>query len=170
MSGSTRFFTATALILIGSKPDAPRGVDACQHARQIVAARDLLEPLAVERIEVDVQAAQPGVVQRLAPACASSTRVGGQREVANARNRGQLARSARGRSRRTSGSPPVMRSLVTPSDAATRTKRSISSKSRISSRGHELHALFRHAVEAADVAAVRDADPQIVVHAAESDR
>ncbi len=30
---------------------------------------------------------------------------------------------------------------------------------------HELHALFRHAVEAADIAAVRDADPQIVVHA-----
>ena len=48
-----------------------------------------------------------------------------------------------------------------------RTKRSISSKSRISLRSHELHVRLRHAVEAADIAAVGDADAQIVVDAAE---
>ena len=32
----------------------------------------------------------------------------------------------------------------------------------------ELHALFRHAIKAADIAAVRDADAQVVVDAAES--
>ena len=32
---------------------------------------------------------------------------------------------------------------------------------------HELHARLRHAVEAADVAAIGDADAQVVVHAAE---
>ena len=34
-----------------------RGVDAAQHAGQIVAPRDLAEALAVERIEVNVQPA-----------------------------------------------------------------------------------------------------------------
>ena len=48
-----------------------------------------------------------------------------------------------------------------------RTNRSISSKSRISRAADELHVRLRHAVEAADVAAVGDADAQVVVDAAE---
>jgi hypothetical protein len=40
-----------------------------------------------------------------------------------------------GRSRRTIGSPPVIRTLLMPREAAIRTKRSISSYSRISERG-----------------------------------
>ena len=36
-----------------------------EHLVEIVAPRDLLEALAVERVEVDVDAPQAGVVQRL---------------------------------------------------------------------------------------------------------
>ena len=49
------------------------GIDARQHARQIVAARDLFESLAVERVEMNVEAAQarrrraPGRAVRAAP-------------------------------------------------------------------------------------------------------
>ena len=40
---------------------------------EIVAPRDLQEALAVERVQVDVEAPQAGVVQRLRPVAASST-------------------------------------------------------------------------------------------------
>ena len=45
---------------------------------------------------------------------------------------------SRGISRRTSGSPPVSRILLTPSPAATRTKRTISSKVSKALRGKKL--------------------------------
>ena len=166
MSGSTRSFTATALILIGRSPAAWHGSMPCEHLVEIVAPRDLREALAVERIEVDVEAAQPGIVERLAPARPAARRWW---SAPGRRCPGMAASCSisTGRSRRTSGSPPVTRSLLIPSPTATRTKRSISSKVRISRAVHELHVRLRHAVEAADVAAVGDADAQIVVHAAE---
>ena len=72
-----------------------------------------------------------------------------------------------GRSRRTSGSPPVTRSLVMPSrDGDAREPLDLLECQHLAARD-ELHALFGHAVEAADVAAVRDADAQVVVDAAE---
>ena len=71
---------------------------------------------------------------------------------------------------RTSGSPPVSRTLLTPIRATTRTNRSISSKVSISCARLEPHVFGRHAIEAADVAAIRDADPQVRMHAAERHR
>ena len=166
MSGSTRFFTATAFSLIGAKPSRFAQLEPVQHALQIVAPRDLEEARAIERIDVDVEAPQTRVVKRLRASSSSSTPL-----VVSARSwiPGIAAsrRISTGRSRRTSGSPPVTRSLLIPSPTATRTKRSISSKSRISLPLHELHVRLRHAVEAADVAAVGDADAQVVVHPAE---
>src|SRR5260370_23101490 len=45
--------------------DAYGGIDTGEHAGQIVAAGDLFEALAIQRIEVDVEAAKPGIVKRL---------------------------------------------------------------------------------------------------------
>ena len=45
---------------------------------------------------------------------------------------------------------------------------SISSNVRISSRGRNSHVLRRHAIKAADVAAIGDADPQVIVFSAEA--
>ena len=124
------------------------------------------EALAVERVEVHVEAPQPGVVERPGQ-LRQQHAVGGERQVADAREWRPGARISTGRSRRTSGSPPVTRSLVMPSATAMRTKRSISSKSRISLRSTNCTSRLRHAVEAADVAAVGDADAQVVVDPAE---
>ena len=113
MSGSTRFFTATALSLIGDTRAlrTPR----CPPARCRRSSRRVisLEALAVERVEVDVDAPQPGVVQRRAPVPAAGRRWWSAPD----RRMPGIAASrsiSTGRSRRTSGSPPVTRSLSTP--------------------------------------------------------
>src|SRR5687767_13708466 len=62
-------------------------------------------------------------------------------------------------SRRTSGSPPVMRSLRTPRATNTEQTRSSSSRVRRSFFGRKL--ILRDAVEAAEVAAVRHRDAQV---------
>ena len=66
---------------------------------------------------------------------------------------------------RTSGSPPVMRSAVTPRLRATRATRVISSNVRSSVLAEEREALLGHAVDAAQVAAIGDRDAKVVVHA-----
>ena len=73
--------------------DAHGGIDSGQHARQIVAAGDLFEAFAVERVEMDVEAAQTGVVERLR-LLFEQHGVGGERDVANARNARRGVRSA----------------------------------------------------------------------------
>ena len=77
-----------------------------------------------------------------------------------------------GRSRRTSGSPPVIRSLWTPSPTKIDARRAISSNDRTSSRGQEREVapehLGRHAVRAAEVAPVRDRDPEVAQRAPEA--
>ena len=55
-----------------------------------------------------------------------------------------------------------------PSGIAAARNRMISGKLRSCETGAELAAPFRHAVEAANVAAIGDADSQIVVHAVET--
>ena len=61
---------------------------------------------------------------------------------------------------RTSGSPPVMRSFCTPRPTKAEQSRSSSSSVRSSRLGQELHVLG-HAVDAAEVAAVGDRNPQV---------
>ena len=77
-----------------------------------------------------------------------------------------------GRSRRTSGSPPVIRSFSTPSATKTRASRSISSKRQDLGARQEREVaaedLAGHAVGAPEVAAVGDRDPQVVQAAAEA--
>ena len=72
-----------------------------------------------------------------------------------------------GRSARTSGSPPVSRSRRTPiCETTPHEPRDLLERENLVPR-LEADILVRHAVEAADVAAIGDADPQAVVHAAE---
>jgi hypothetical protein len=73
MSGSTRFFTATALSLILAKPERGARLQAGEDLVEIVAARDAPEALAVERVEVDVETAQAGFVERPGASGSSST-------------------------------------------------------------------------------------------------
>ena len=65
-------------------------LDTRQHFVQIVTPRDAQKALAVERIQMDVDAAQAGVIQRRASS-GQQDAVGGQRQVADARNGRQLA-------------------------------------------------------------------------------
>ena len=69
-------------------------------------------------------------------------------------------------SRRTSGSPPVMRSLRTPLPTKTRAEPVELLERQQILLGQERHVL-RHAIDAAEIAAVRDRDPQIGDRAAE---
>ena len=83
-------------------------------------------------------------------------------------DRRPASRRAGARSCRTSGSPPVSRSLLHAqlrhdADEAL----DLLERQNLAPR-LEAHVLGRHAVEAADVAAIGDADPQIGVHAAEA--
>jgi len=80
--GSNKFLTATALILSGPIPNA-RNLDAFQNFVEIVTARDAKKALAVQRVQMDIEPAQSGVVQRLGMPGQQNT-VGGQRNIVHA--------------------------------------------------------------------------------------
>ncbi len=107
-----------------------RPVDAGQHAVQLVAPRDVDEALTVERVQMNVEPPQPGVVE-IRRLVSEQHAVGGEGNILDTLNAGQFSRSTC-RSRRTSGSPPVIRSFRTPMRTARRANRSISSKLSIS--------------------------------------
>ena len=120
----------------------------------------------VERVQMNVEPPQTRVVQSASPAGPAARRWWSEphRECPSIVT-DPLDQT--GRSFRTSGSPPVSRDLVhAQAGAALRTNRSISSKLRISSRGPKRHVL-RHAVEAPDIAPVRDTDAEVRVQASE---
>ena len=73
------------LILMGPKPICRATRRTFEHALELIAPGDLEETLGVKAIEVNVQAAKSGVVQRL---CVSREQhaVGGEREIADAGN------------------------------------------------------------------------------------
>ena len=115
-----------------------RGLDPVEHARdREVDAVHRAEHRVVERVEADRHPAQPGVGQR--PRQRPQRRaVRGQGQVrrpaSGVRSAASIAMRS-GRSRRTSGSPPVIRSFSTPSATNARAARSISSNDRTWSRG-----------------------------------
>src|SRR5207302_4845293 len=67
---------------------ALRGVESGEHARQVVAAGDVEETVAIERVDVDVEAAQSGGEERRGEIFEEHT-VGGEREVLDARDGGE---------------------------------------------------------------------------------
>ena len=88
---------------------------------------------------------------------------------ARSRSRGLPAsrRTSRSRSRRSSGSPPVRRTLSTPRSVKTSTSWAISSKVSTSLAGQPDVLLLGHAVLAAQVAAVGDGQAQVAKRAIE---
>ena len=87
-------------------------------------------------------------------------------------NAGKIADQVGEDSRAASGSPPVRRSLRTPKAANRRARRTISSNDKPFLRLQEsivlVELLLRHAVGAAEIAAVHDRDAQIVQRPAEA--
>ena len=69
-------------------------IDSREHTREIVAAGNLFEPLAIEGIEMNIQAAKTGVVQRLC-VLREQDGVGGQCEVEDPRYGGKALDQAR---------------------------------------------------------------------------
>ena len=114
ISGSVMPRMATALRRIFSKAGALGGGDAGQHAVEPVAAGDLVKRLFAERVEADVEPLQAGVLERLRPARPAGCRWSSGRGR-RCRAIAASCATSRGRSARTSGSPPVSRSLLTPS-------------------------------------------------------
>ena len=100
----------------GVEPDAFEadflgGGDAGQHAVEPFAAGDLLKGLFAERIEADVESLEAGAFQ-VGGLLVEQDAVGRQGEVVDARQRRRAFRPVAAGRARTSGSPPVSRSLV----------------------------------------------------------
>ena len=82
-SGSVRSFDRDSVQLDYRIAGFDGGVDAGEDAGELVAARDLGETLAIQGIEVNVEAAQAGIEQGLRPA-SKEDGIRGQGEVADA--------------------------------------------------------------------------------------
>ena len=83
MSGSISPLTATMLSLMRLESGATAASMPASTRGKIVAAGDLFESLAVERVQVNVEAAQAGIVQRLG-LLVQQHGVGGQRQILDA--------------------------------------------------------------------------------------
>ena len=127
------------------------------------------EDLVVERVEADRDAVEPGAGERLRLLRAAATRSSSGR----ARDPGSSCRSSTRCStlRRTSGSPPVIRTVRTPSPAKTRGDAGDLLEREqllaVEERVVAAEDLLRHAVDAAEVAAVGDRDAQRLERPAE---
>ena len=134
-----------------------------------IAPRQRLEAIRAQCVETDRHPMQPGIQQRTAPRRPSRTPF-----VVSARSLIAVLlanmRISTGRSRRSSGSPPVIRTLSTPSSAKMSTRRLISSKSQNVLARQPGVLLLRHAVRAAEIAAVGDRQAQIAQRPTEACR
>ncbi len=136
-----------------------------EHAVEFVAAGDAEETLAVQGVEMNVQPAQAGAVQGFS-LFGEQQAVGGERQIVDTGDGGELgdqhvnifaqqglaAGEADLANAKLRGDAGHAGDLLERQDLRF---------------GQKLHAFLGHAVEAADVAAVRDADAQIVVEASE---
>ena len=161
MSGSTRFFTATAFSLI-LNPSLPGQRQPAQYAPQVVAPRDLLEARAIQRVDVHVEPPQPRIVQRLREFLQQHA-VGGQRQVLNPRNGRQPPdqyRQIAPHQRLSAGDPQLADSQP---DGHAHEAFDLFKVQNLAAL-HKMHTRLRHAVKAADVAPVGDTDAQVIVH------
>ena len=151
------------------EPGPRRGLDAAQHARQLVEARELLEPLGPQRVEADrdpveARRAQGGRV------LLEQHAVGRHREVAAATACRRGSRTSAGRSWRTSGSPPVSRMRSDAEGAEdVGEPADLLELEQVRARQPDV-LLLGHAVVAAQVAPVRHREAQVAERAAEAVR
>src|SRR5579863_9151436 len=137
-------------------PHPLAGLDAGQDAVEIVAARDLLEALPVERVQMHVDAPQAGIVE-FPSLLGEQHAVGGQRQIFDALNRRQFADQLRqilAKQRLSAGETQLAHAQ---GDRDAHETLDLLEGQQLLAR-LELHAGLRHAVEAADVTPVRDTD------------
>ena len=140
-------------------------LESSEHLRERVAPGELEEAVALERVDRHVEAVDAGADERLGVALEQEP-VGRDRQVVDGVDLGEHLPPGCGNCLRTSGSPPVRRTSWTPMSA-----------NRLDQAGDLLEgqnlgafkpgqALGRHAVLAAEVAAVGDRHAQIADQAA----
>ena len=100
----------------------PRAVDAGEHRRVLVEARQRCEALGLQRVEADRDAVQAGALAAPPPVAPAARRWWSARDPGSPAAR-PVARSSAGRSRRSSGSPPVSRTRSTPRSVKTSDER-----------------------------------------------
>ena len=168
----------TMLTLIGAEPGAPAASMPAQHVgHREVGIVHAAEDRVVQRVEADRHALQPGVLQRLRLA-REQRAVGGQREVERrAVGRAQLGQHRRPAPRGSCAAAARRRSGGSCARRARRTARAvrvISSKLSSDACGRNAVVLvehfLRHAVAAAEVAAVGHRDAQVAQRPAEACR
>ncbi len=131
---------------------------------QLVAAGHLLELGAVERVEADVEPVEPGLAQ-VVGAVAQRGAVGGHRQVdAELRQLGDERGDVGPNRRLAAGEADAVEPEALDADAGE--PLDLLEREDLAAR-HPLHPFFRHAVRAAEVAAVGDRDPQVAHDAAE---
>ena len=158
------------LTLTGARPASTRGVDPVEDPRdREVDPVHRAEDRVVERVEADRDPPQAGRRPAAPPAPAAPTRWSsgsGRASPPSGRRSAASIPMRSGRSRRTSGSPPVIRSFSTPSADERRraTPLDLLEGQDLVPRQERVVApedLLRHAVGAPEVAPVRDRDPQV---------
>ena len=159
-SSSLTPFSATALILTPSPASFAASSPSITWSK-LAPARDRAEFFGIERIERDVDALDAAIGKLAAKRLSwlplvvtvSSSRSPALRWRDRPRNSDMMLR-------RTSGSPPVRRSFRTPRPTKALHTRSSSSSVKRSCLRQEGHVL-RHAIDAAEIAAVRHRNPEI---------
>ena len=160
-SSSVKSRIATALTLIGRTCGKARDrLEPAQHLGQGVAAGHLEEAVALERVDRDVDPVDPGRRQRGGVAL-EQVAVGRQRQVVGGPRSAASIETSFGNSRRTSGSPPVRRTSSTPiaTEQPHQPLDLLEAEDLVALEPGQ--PVGRHAVLAAEVAAVGDRDAQV---------
>ena len=159
-SSSLTPLSATALILTAS-PARLRGLDAGQHLVEVAPAGDGAELLRIERVERDVDAPD-AVAGEFGSIFAELAAVGGERQLLEragcemARQRGDQRHDAAPHQRLAAGEAQLAHAL---GDEGGAQAVELLQRQHVG-LGQERH-VFRHAVDAAEIAAVRDRNAQI---------
>jgi hypothetical protein len=141
------------------------GLDAGDHLFVTLPTSDFFELFRVERIETDVDSPQAGGKQ-LGRLIGQQNAVCRQADIVDALDRRQLLDENRQVAADEGFAPGEANLSETQRHGDAHEPLDLFEGEQLAAI-HELHVLGRHAVKAADIAAISDADPQICVHAAE---
>ncbi len=144
------------------QPGLLRGINAVQHLRQAAPAGDVGEFLFVQRIKRDIHAAHASGIKIVGETLQAGCHWWSASVLSARRcpDGGSCERKNVMMSRRTSGSPPVMRSFSTPRPDEGRAHPVQFLQRQQFLLGQEGH-VFGHAIDTAEIAAVSDRNAQI---------
>jgi hypothetical protein len=152
--------------LDGAETEGLGLIEAGEDLGKVVAAGDVFESGAIERIEVDVQAAEAGAVEVFGLIFEEDS-VGGERDVLDARDSDEFLDEDREVFADKGFAAGDTELADAEGDGDTGEAGDFFKRENLFAR-HELHAVFGHAVEAADVTAIRDANPEVIVQPVET--